>query len=199
MPLCFITVRGVDYQAPDPLVATFTQGSVQGDTMDVTVTILTDEAVEGQHQFTAAVENVSPVIAGPAARIVIMDNYSEYTCLYIMFTMQLLYVWWISLHVCIYNSRASNLRPRSSVYTPPLFDVNKILRIPCASVVRIFQLFIRNKLQNADKYGRIRIGWRLCDYIGRILFRLLPALIEMCACTYFFVGVCYFTYVSMIL
>ena len=95
MPLCFITVRGVDYEAADPLVATFTQGSVQGDTIDVTLTILNDEAVEGQHQFTAAVENVSPVIAGPAATIVIMDNDSEYTCLY---NMQLLYVWWISVY-----------------------------------------------------------------------------------------------------
>ena len=36
--------------------------------------------------------------------------------------------------------------------------------VPRASIVRIFQLFIRNKLQNADKYGRIRIGWRLCQF-----------------------------------
>ena len=83
MPLCFIIVRGVDYEAADPLLATFTQGSVLNDTMDVIVTILNDETVEGQHQFTAAVENVSPVIAGPAATIVIMDNDSEYTCLYV--------------------------------------------------------------------------------------------------------------------
>ena len=85
MPLCFITVRGVDYQAADPLVATFTQGSVQGGTKDVIVTILNDEAVEGDHQFTAAVEPLSPVIAGPGATIVIIDNDSEYihTWLYV--------------------------------------------------------------------------------------------------------------------
>ena len=34
--------------------------------------------------------------------------------------------------------------------------------VPRASIVRIFQLFI---LQNADKYGRIRIGWRLCNLL----------------------------------
>ena len=78
MPLCFITVRGVDYQAADPLVAIFTQGSAQGGTKDVIVTILNDEAVEGNHQFTAAVAPLSPVIAGPGATIVIVDNDSEY-------------------------------------------------------------------------------------------------------------------------
>ena len=45
---------------------------------------------------------------------------------------------------------------------PPLFNVNSISCIPRASIVRMFQLLICNKLQYAEKYGRISIGWRLC-------------------------------------
>ena len=43
------------------------------------------------------------------------------------------------------------------------------MRNACVKIVRIFQLFIRNKLQNSDKYGRIRIGWRLCNCIVSIM------------------------------
>ena len=101
MPLCFITVRGVDYQAADPLVAIFTQGSAQGGTKDVIVTILNDEAVEGNHQFTAAVEPLSPVIAGPGATIVIVDNDSEYYT-YMVVCATAVYVRLACLHVYTY-------------------------------------------------------------------------------------------------
>ena len=71
------TALGVDFDAASPLTATFTGGSVVGDTATVSITILDDQTLEGLHSFTAEVADTDQVAPGASATITIMDNDSQ--------------------------------------------------------------------------------------------------------------------------
>lgn len=74
----FSVVRGMDYESADPLIVTLPATSTpNGHTYIVTLDILNDEAVEGTHNFTAAVQNSSLITPASPATINIIDNDSE--------------------------------------------------------------------------------------------------------------------------
>ena len=78
MRLPLSSVLGTDYSlASSPLTVTFPVGSADGDTTCVNITIVDDNALEGNHSFSVHLTNPSTgVVIGSHiyATIVIIDN-----------------------------------------------------------------------------------------------------------------------------
>ena len=60
MPTCASSVLGEDYSVADPLTATFTFGTVVGDTVCAAITIIDDAAFEFDHSFTVQLAGTDP-------------------------------------------------------------------------------------------------------------------------------------------
>ena len=60
MPTCASSVLGEDYSVADPLTATFTSGTVVGDTVCAAITIIDDAALEFDHSFTVQLAGTDP-------------------------------------------------------------------------------------------------------------------------------------------
>lgn len=58
--LCSHAVQGEDFNIPSPITVTFPAGSANGASTCVTVTILDDDDLEGDHSFTLHLSNPSP-------------------------------------------------------------------------------------------------------------------------------------------
>lgn len=68
----------MDYESADPLIVTLPATStLNGHMFTATLDILNDSAVEGIHNFTAAVQNTSLITPASPATITIIDNDSE--------------------------------------------------------------------------------------------------------------------------
>ena len=55
---------GIDFSAPSPSTLTFPSGSTMTDTQCAMITLLSDNAVEGPHEFTVNLANPSSGIIG---------------------------------------------------------------------------------------------------------------------------------------
>ena len=77
-------VRGVDYDAMEPLSVTFSAGSVLEDGVAVAISIPDDLSVDGLKNFTAEVIGSALVIPGTVATIFIRDIDSKYYTIHIL-------------------------------------------------------------------------------------------------------------------
>ena len=67
---------GTDFLAPSPSTLTFTSGSTATDTQCAMITLLSDDAVEGPHEFTVDLANPSSGSIGAqgSATVTIEDD-----------------------------------------------------------------------------------------------------------------------------
>ena len=70
--LHIFTVAGEDFQ--QVLTVTLPAGVSDGHTVEVSLTILSDDVVEGEHNFTVAVADTPLVTPGQSTTIVIADS-----------------------------------------------------------------------------------------------------------------------------
>lgn len=72
-------MRGEDFSAADPLQITFTPG-VNEDTACAMLSIIDDNALEGDHEFTVAIDMTVPliIIDNAAIEVMIEDNESMF-------------------------------------------------------------------------------------------------------------------------
>jgi len=76
---CSSTVQNIDFNVPDPMEMTviFTAGSMNGDQDCLTISILDDDALEGDHSFSVSLNPPAPPVTlttPSSSPVTITDN-----------------------------------------------------------------------------------------------------------------------------
>ena len=90
-----LATEGVDFTVPSPFQVVFGTDSSPGNTQTETITINTDQIIEGEEVFVVMVTNISPagdVSGSNSATVSITDSNCEYVCSMCVCSFEGLYV-----------------------------------------------------------------------------------------------------------